>query len=104
MSAPAKHRVFDLAEIHAYPCPNLLYDLLAAGRLNDQGRVEVPAAAAESILAKCAGAPAGVFAPSHPSLTGLGDLVAVVAQPIARAIDTWRVPSSRLVVDAKPGK
>jgi hypothetical protein len=75
----------------------LLYDLLAAGRLNDQGRLEVPAAAAESILAKCGAAPAGVFAPSHPSplsLTGLGDLVAVVAQPIARTID--RVAGTKL--------
>ena len=70
-------RVFDLAEIHAHPCPNLLYDLLAAGRLNDQGRLEVPAAAAEAILAAC----------PDPGLRGLGDVVAVLAQPIARTID-----------------
>jgi hypothetical protein len=86
MSEPAKARIFDLAELHARPCPNLLYNLLAVGRLNAQGRLEVPALAADAILSKCPDQ-SPLSPPSHSSLTGLGDLVAVLAQPIARAID-----------------
>jgi hypothetical protein len=70
MTAPEK-RLFDMAEIHAHPCPNLLYDLLAAGRLNEQGKLEVPASVAETILAAC----------PDPGLRGLGDVVAIVAPP-----------------------
>lgn len=71
-----KNRVFSLDEIRTHPCPNLWHDLLGAGALVN-GRIEVPEEAAAAILARC----------PDPALRGLGDVVAQVAQPIARAID-----------------
>ena len=74
---PNPTRILNVAQIRALPCPNLLPDLMAAGRLLGRGRLEVPIADADRILATC----------PDPGLRGLGDLVAKVAQPIARAID-----------------
>jgi hypothetical protein len=66
---------FDLEAIRKSDCPNLWHRLMPVGKLVN-GQLIVPDAVAEPILADC-----------H-KLRGLGDVVAMVAQPIARAIDS----------------
>lgn len=69
-------KTFTLEEIYRSPCPHLLNDFLVAGQYAN-GAIQLPDDQAAAILAKCQG---------H-TLRGLGDVVALVAQPIARAID-----------------
>lgn len=68
---------FALQELMASKCPNIWHDMLHAGKLNGT-QVEVPDTDAQRILAAC---------PEPDRITGLGDVVAMVAQPIARALD-----------------
>jgi hypothetical protein len=76
---------FDLQALLHSDCPNLWHDLLNAGKVVGD-RVEVPDAEADRILAGC---PAGGHVRESMADTprGLGDVIALVAQPVARAID-----------------
>lgn len=65
---------FDPQDVMASKCPNLWHDLLGAGALVN-GLIVVPDDAAQRILDGCR------------KIRGAGDLVAIIAQPIARAID-----------------
>jgi hypothetical protein len=68
---------FPLDELRNSPCFHLQNDLLLAGKLVN-GCIQIEDDRAAEILAKCEG---------H-ALRGLGDVVAIVAQPIARVIDS----------------
>ena len=65
---------FDPLEVMRSRCPNLWHDLLASGA-HVNGLIVVPDDAAQRILDDCR------------RIHGAGDIVAIVAQPIARAID-----------------
>lgn len=67
-------KIFDLGEVQKSKCPNLWHDLLSAGQYNS-GRIEVPDAQADAIMANC------------KRLHGFGDVVAIIAQPIATVSD-----------------
>lgn len=68
---------FDIEELlHNQDCPNIWHEMLAAGRYSN-GKVTVTDAKAQEILARC----------PKTALRGMGDMVAIMAQPIARAID-----------------
>jgi hypothetical protein len=66
-----------LSDILAGDCPQALHRLCAAGQVHG-GLIVVDDALGRDILADCA---------EGHGLRGLGDLVALVAQPIAQAID-----------------
>ena len=65
---------FDLQAVMQSKCPNLWHDLLSVGQLVN-GQIVVPDASGKAILDNC------------NRIHGLGDVVAIVAQPVARALD-----------------
>ena len=71
---------FDLPDLLHSSCPNLWHDLIGAGKVVN-GRLEVPDEIAERILTGCQSGD------RLSALRGLGDVVALITQPIARAID-----------------